>query len=333
VPRIEPIKHSSSIFGDRRSRDRVKANVVSHTSTHSFDTFQEGEQALGEYKGERWWDSKQTWCPIFDSSLRQYDIRKPDGTLWTQTEADALCKAFPLNYPDDWKNPSDRGKRIERADIRTYGDAYFSHPDLKMRSVEGVLDIPDSEWGNVLLAIAAGNPGVKQDDGKSYRSGDEKYFIKNPEKEREREDAKIDNALEAQDLFRALEDGDGDLQRMADILVLFGEDVDVSLGKSQLRKRLFKYFNDSVTTDGGGRVRQDLFREYAKIPPDDLKLRALVKKGIHRGLISQRAGSYYFKDTFVGSSSTEVELYFKARTDQASQALENLKAELKNDLS
>jgi hypothetical protein len=333
LARIEPIKHSSSVFGDKRSRDRVKANVVSHTSTHSLETNQPGDYPIGEYTGERWWDSQQNWRPIYDSKLRQYDIRKADGTLWTQTDADHLCKEYPLNYPDTWKNKSDIGKRIERADIRTYGDAYFSHPELIMFSKEGVLNIPDSDWGEMLLAIASGNPGVKTDDGKDYRSGDDRYYIKNPEKEREREIAKVDNSIEAFELFNALDAGDGDLQRMADILVMFGIDIDPSVGKLTLRKRLFPFVEDKVTTDAGGQTRQDRFRELAKIPPDTIKLQAIVKKGIHRGVIGQRAGSYFYKDTFVGRSTPEVEEYFSAKTDASSQALETLKADLRNDPS
>lgn len=327
---IKPIKGSSSVFGDKRSRDRVKARIVSHTTTHNMDTFEQGEQDLGEYTSERWWDSKQVWRPIYDGTLRQYDIRHPDGSLWSQEDADRLCKEFPLTYPKDWDNPNDRGKRIERADIRTYGDAYFSHPDLIMHAHEGRLDLPDTPWGKALLAIASGNGGVKIDDGKNYRAGDARYYIENPEMDAQRADAQIDDALDAADLFRAMDEGEGDLERMADILVLFGVDITVAAGKTKLRKTLHPYVIDNVTTESG-RTKQALFREYAKLPPDVLKTMAMVKRSIHRGYISSRAGSYMYKDSHVGSSFQEVVAYF--RDIKNSQALDNLKAELKNDPS
>lgn len=320
---IEPIKGSSALFGQKNNRDfnRVEAQVVSWTSTTNQDTLETGDFDLGGYRHERFPDSRQNWRPEYNIGLRQFDIRHPDGKLWTQEDATDCLKRFPLSYPEDWHNQNDAGKPITRCDIGNMDDAYFNHKAWVTIGEEGRVEVGDSPWDDVLLAMYSGNTGVKADDGSPYRPGDIRYRIKNPDMDAKREENKVEGALDAMELYRAMAE---DNVKMADILVMLGSRVTKNDSRVKLQKALLPYVMD-VTTEGGT-PRQELFRKYAKLDPDELKFQALVMRACRVGVINEGAGVYKFREAIVGRSFSEAVLFFKDLKNN--QSLEILKKDL-----
>jgi hypothetical protein len=322
MPRIEPIKGSSALFG-RNNRDfnRVSARILSWTSTVDQDSGERGQFDMGTYPYERFPESHQNWRPIYKIALRQFDVRHPDGTLWTQDDAKKCLADFPLNFPSDWHNPRDAGKPIERINIHDADDPYFNHPDWISIGMEGSVETGETDFDKVKLAMYAGNPGVKADDGSEYRPGDVRFYVKNPDMEIKRLDSQLDAYMDNQELFSAMYE---DEDKLRDMLTLLGFSVEENASIKTLRRQLLPFIND-VTTENGVQ-RSKLFRSFAKLEPKERKLRATIKRANSKGILQQGAGVFKFKDGIVGRNFDEVYAFFSDMKN--SQSLDLLKQEL-----
>lgn len=327
MPAIEPIKGSSALFGQKTNRDfnRVQASIVSWSSTTNQETFDNEDYDLGKYPLDRFPDSKQNWRPEYDTKLRQFDIRKPDGSLWTQADANECLKKYPLSYTEDWVNPADRHKPIERCDIGNMDDAYFSHPAWVTLGEEGRIELGDTDFENVKLAMYAGNAGVRQDDGSQFRPGDVRFQIKNPEMDARREEAKVDNTMDAMDLFKNM---DEDNQRMSDMLTMLGFRVPKNTSRTRLKKDLLPFVTEAGSENGVS--KQDLFRKFAKLPKDELAKQAFIQRAIQEHVIVSGAGVYKYRDQIVGRSFSEVVSWF--HDGKNAQQLGVLKEDLKDQI-
>lgn len=304
---IEPIKGSSSLFGKGNNRDfnRVQARVESWTSTVNQENFQAGQFNLGEYNYDRFPESYQNWRPEYSYAMGQFDIRHPDGTPWNQDDATKCLKEHPLSYPDDYHNQSDAGKPILRADIANPDDAYFNHRSWVRYGQEGRIELGDSKWEDMLFAAYSGSQGVRQDDGSQFRPGDVRSQIKNPEMDAKREERKVDEYFDAQEILEAMKD---DKQRMEDMLTMLGVRITDGLSLSALRKQIIPYLQD-VRTEGGV-PRMQLFLQYGRMDKAELPKQALIRKACYRGLINESAGVYKFLDSIVGRSFAEAVAWF-----------------------
>lgn len=295
------------------------ANVVDHYIEGKDEAGNEVTEKLGTYNKERFPDSRQNFRPEFDGKLGQFDIRKKDGTLWTQEDADKCLKAFPLAYPEGHTKANEP---ITSCDIHNVADAYFISIGLMRYAEEGELAL---SWGitrdELLMQMYAGMEEVAMDDGQEFHPGDTRYLITDPDAQDDKVERKMNVKLDATKLFLGMQD---DRQQMLDILSLFSVFPEEDQSMIAIRLELFKYVDDNTTTEDGATYQQR-FITYGQFDKTELSLRASIAKGMASGDIRSRAGSYWFADESVGKMYAQVVEHFRKHNSD----LDTLKSMLK----
>ncbi len=280
-------------------------NVLAH-QIEGFDA--DGNPAtepLGTYVKERFADSMQNFVVEFDSDLGQFDIRKPNGALWTQEDANECLRKFPLTYEEGHPKANEP---ITSCDITNVADPYFIHKGLRRMATEGELELnPNSVRDQFLRQMYAGMAEVGVDNGEEFHPGDMRYLITNPEADEVKVEKKMNDALDASTLFVSIQD---DRRKIMAILRMFGVDVDKDLSLQTLRPELFKYVNDNSTTDQGATYQQR-FLMYVRMDDVELYMRENIALALNNGIITSRAGTYMFADYAIGRMYSQVVDYFK----------------------
>lgn len=295
------------------------ANILDHRLEGKDEDGNEATESLGTYTSERFDGSRQNFRPEFDSALGQFDIRRPDGTLWDQNDANMCLKAFPLTYEEGHPRANEP---ITTCDIHNVADPYFNHRGLVRFAEQGELAL---NWGikreELLMQMYAGNGEVAMDSGEEYYPGDTRYLITNPEAQEHRVEKKMNEELSAVEEFLKMQDN---RKRMLAILRLFGVDPDEDTSATKLRLELYKYVNDNSTLDEGATYQQR-FLTYAKLSDGELELREVIARGLATGEIRTRAGSYMYLDVNIGRMYSQVVDHFRKHTSD----FDDLKMRLK----
>lgn len=262
-------------------------------------------EALGTYNKERFADSRQNFRPEFDGGIGQFDIRKHDGSLWDQNDANACLKVFPLTYEEGHPKANEP---ILTCDIHNVYDPYFNHRGFVRFMEEGEYSL---NWGiardEILMQIAAGNGEFAMDTGQEYHPGDTRYLITNPDAQDQRVEKKMTDSLSAVQEFVKMQDN---RKRMLGILRLFSVNPPEDMSLIGLRLELYKYVNDNSTTDEGATYQQR-FLTYAKLSDAELEMREIIALGMESGEIKTRAGAYMYLDQNIGRIYSQVVDHFR----------------------
>lgn len=281
------------------------ATILDHQIEGKDDDGNFATESLGTYNKERFSDSRQNFRPEFDGTLGQFDIRRPDGTLWNQDDANKCLKAFPLTYEEGHPKANEP---ILMCDIHNVADPYFNHKGLMRFAEEGELSL---NWGiardEILMQMYAGNGEVAMDDGQEFYPGDTRYLITNPDAQDQRVEKKMTDSLDAMQEFVKIQDN---RKRMVGILRLFGEDPAEDASMTVLRLQLYKYVNDNSTIDEGATYQQR-FLVYVKLSDEELEMREIIAQGMATGEIRSRAGSYMYLDVNIGRMYSQVVEHFR----------------------
>lgn len=262
-------------------------------------------ESLGTYTGERFKDSRQNMRPEYDSDLGQFDIRKPDGSLWTQEDANNCLKQFPLTY--EAGHPREN-EPITTCDIFNVADPYFNHRGFVRFLEEGELALNmETRRDEILQQVFAGNGEVAFDTGDEYYPGDTRYLITNPDAQEHRVEKKMTDTLDAMQEFVKMQDN---RKRMIGILRLFGVDPQEDASLITLRLELYKYVNDDSTLDEGATYQQR-FLTYVKLSDAELELREVIAQALNTGEIRTRSGAYMYLDVNIGRMYSQVVDHFR----------------------
>lgn len=279
----------------------------------------DAKESLGTYNKERFSDSRQNFRPEFDGGIMQFDIRKQDGTLWTQEDANKCLKVFPLTYEE---NHPRANEPITMCDIHNVADPYFNHIGLSRYAEEGELSL---NYGiardEILMQIFAGNGEVAMDNGEDYYPGDTRYLMTDPDAQDTRSENKMTVALTAAEWFIKMQDNK---KRMCSILRLFGVDPDPDMSPMAIRLELFKYVNDNSTLDEGATYQQR-FITYAGLDDKELELREIIALGLNAGEIKTRSGAYTFADQNLGRMYSQLVEHFRKNEGDLDDLKERLK--------
>jgi hypothetical protein len=295
------------------------ANILDHRLEGKDEQGNDATESLGTYNKERFDGSRQNFRPEFDSILGQFDIRHPDGTLWTQDDATRCLKAFPLTYEEGHHKANEP---ILSCDIHNVADPYFNHRGLMRFAEEGELALNlGVKREELLMQMYAGNGDVAVDTGEEYYAGDTRYVISNPEAQEHRIEKKMADELDAIQEFMKMQDN---RKRMLATLRLFGVDPEEDTSLNKLRLELYKYVNDNSTLDEGATYQQR-FLTYAKLSDGELELREVIARGLATGEIRSRAGSYMYLDVNVGRMYSQVVDHFRKNLSDLDDLKERLK--------
>lgn len=276
-------------------------------------------ESLGRYNKERFQDTKQGFRPTFRRKLGQFDIRKPDGTLWTQEDANECLKKLPLNYQEPHRLA---GSPITSCNIKDCDDPYFGHQAFVRIAEEGELEIRlGTDMEKAVADMIAGSPEVMRESVKDAHSGDTRYVLVDPAVQDKRAENELADKMNAFELFMAMKD---DKERMIQIARLFNHTIDPDISVPTLRNLISKYMDNQATTEHGS-TYQARFIEYATMPKDMLELRDFVRRGIEHRVILEKPGIYEFNDQPIGATYGQVIEHFR----KAQNATNELKIRLR----
>lgn len=285
------------------------ANVVDNLVEATDDKGQTISQSLGTWQGERFADSKQNFRPEYDTALGQFDIRKPNGELWDQDDANACLKIFPLSYEEG--DPR-AGQPIEHCNIHAPDDPYFRHRGLSRFATEGELTLNEGiQKESMLLQMYAGNQDVAFDTGEEFIAGDLRSLITNPEVQEEKAEKLMNDNLAAAQAFLTMQD---DRSRMIDMLRMFGVDTPEEASTGTVRAELYKYSLDAGTIEEGASY-QRRFITYSELAKPDLHMRGVISLALGQQTIRSKGGNYFFADLNLGKLYSEVVEFFKRNED------------------
>lgn len=295
-----------AVKGSRRF-DNIKDLAQNNTNIAELKSYQivaqiNGEtmsENLGQYLKQRFPGSKQRILPTYDSQEGKFMLKKPDGTLWTQADLDAVVKKVNVRYPD-WKSMGAKaGERITASDIHDSGDAFLSSKDIAVRLEEGEGALnPDTPLGELKLAILRGHRSFMDEGISMIRSEEVEYMIRHPEVSEKRETLSRESEELAFEYYNGMKT---DPARMTDILRMFGVDVSESSSTESKRNLIYKKIKDNAGGENGYTYQQ-LFNKYAALPPDELKFKALLRLAIARSIIINKGGIYMYQETPLAST-------------------------------
>ncbi len=282
--------------------DQEKDFFAEHTEGSTTRT-----KDLGEYDGSFFLDSNQTIRPEYRIHRQKFVIIDKDGVEYDQARVDALLKTVKLRFG---KNHPLAGQVITECDIADPDDAFLSHSHWEKRMYEGGMSVSEADkMLGPITDIVRGNEDVMSgglaDDAVS---GDKRFRMVDESKESDAQEAKVQNSMDAYELFRAMKE---DKVRMRSVLTLLGEGEDQDLSIGVMQQTLMQYVSDTGRTGIGMVTRQELFIKFGNMTPLDLKIRMLIRRGIQRGVIDDRGGIYEFRGLALGVSSDDVFSFFE----------------------
>lgn len=296
-----------AVKGSRRF-DNIRDLAQNNVNVAEMKSYQQvaqinGEQMvenLGQYLKQRFPGSKQLFLPTYDSAEGKFILKKQDGSLWTQTDLNAVVKDIIVRYPAKWVSMGAKaGERITHSDIHDSADAFLSSKDVAVRLEEGEGALnPDTPLGQLKLAILRGHRSFMDEGVSMVRSEEVEYIIRHPEVSEKRETLNRESEELAFEYYNGMKT---DPDRMTDILRMFGVDVSESSSTESKRNLIYKKIKDDSGGENGYTYQQ-LFNKYAALPPDELKLKALLRLAISRSIIINKGGIYMYQETPLAST-------------------------------
>lgn len=234
------------------------------------------------------------------------------GHLKNSDELDSLVKSCRLI--NDLNNHPDKGKMIVHCDINDSNDPFFKNKALKVRLAEGSAKLDTSLAINKILydgMLANKRFQLASNDNSTPRSGSAKYLILSEELTSVSKKSKMDNEIEAIDLFRSLSDQKKkDIAFITEIIRVNTDSVDL------FDNLLYEYVKDSKTKATENKTRQEYFIHLCKLPPEDLAQLSIVSKGLKKGVIKRYSDRYEAFGIVIGSSK-ETSIKFLLNPDNA----------------
>lgn len=281
---------------------------------------------IGAYKDERWLNTFQTkGVPEFSlMKYKQFELRKEDGELWTQKDAEAACKELKLRHE---KGPH-KGEIIIDTNIRDQADPFFNHSWWRTRKAfEGEMMLSSTEIGlGPIVDAIRGSESVSTARKGEATSGKIREILTSPAADAQFAAGQVDEEMDVYDLFKS--------QSPAKRRMVFRAlgNFDEGVEDDAIKKDLFsRYVKDDATYEEG-LTRQQLFKAVSSLPPQELLIRDLTITGIKKGVIRQRSGVFEFAGGAVGTNITSVFEFFGLGNN--SQQLRNLHMAVKGtDLS
>lgn len=289
---------------------------------------QETDRASGEYKSERFPNSRQMFRPLWSSSRRMWLLKgfeKVGEDAKKQEELNKLVTACKLKYPD---NHPKAKHYIETADIYDSADPFFNHALLRVITYEGQASLDKSRpVDKVILAGLEANNQFQQGGEKinPVLSQRVKYVItdKNIDTEIKKEARTL--TMEATKLFAGL--NDNKKMKIALALGLISND---KVDRGIIDEVLWDAAQDGKSLMGGTRLtKQKAFIQMCQADSEELNIRHKIQKAKSTGRLKKhKAQGWLLFGQPVATTDGKLYEYFSDPANQEimlrlEQALEN----------
>lgn len=274
---------------------------------------QDVDRSVGEYKSERFPNSRQMFRPMWSASKRKWLLRGfEDMNQEKQKELDALVVKCKLKYGD--KDPRARNY-IKEADIYDANDPFFTHPSLKIITYEGQATLDKSRPLDQILLLGLQANVTFQKGGDKVNpvlSQRVKYVITDKNVDSKIKQDKRKKILTATKLYDALTDAKKTKVAMA-MGLISNDNVD----RSVIDEILWEACQDDTKVVDNNMTRQDLFIKMCKTNAAELNTRNMIQKAKATGKLrrNKTQGWLLFGES-IGRTDNQVYEYFNNPDNQ-----------------
>jgi len=287
----------------------------------------EEDRATGEYKSERFPNSRQMFRPNWSASRRMWMLKGYETMdEKKQAELDKLVVACKLKYPD--KHP--RAKEyITSADVYDSADPFFSHPLLRVITYEGQASLDKSRPIDKIILAGMNADHHFQHGGEKINpvlSQRVKYVItdKNIDTQIKKEARTL--SVEATKLYAALNDA-----KKMKIALALGLISNESVERGIIDEVLWDASQDNKTMMGGTKLtKQKAFIEMCQADTEELNIRHKIQKAKATGKLKKhKTQGYLLFGTPVATTDGKLYEYFNDPANQ--EVMIRLEKALEND--
>lgn len=248
-----------------------------------------------DYDDEFWAGTSQAIAPDYWHSLRRFRIIDPeDPSMQRELEQNStalnkLITECEFRYPNNYPDPSLRGRKIESANIFDDKDAFFRHEDLVLRLDSGDGGLDDTNPLNKLfLLILLGKEefalGGKTQNGPM--NSKVRWIVVDANLDRKFKKALRDQDKKARKALADITDNDSNTAKMCLTLGLITEIG--TLDKIDLEDLLYEYATDQKTIiPGTTETQQDKFLKTYELGTEILDASYAFSQGFQYGVIKK----------------------------------------------
>lgn len=260
-------------------------------------------KSTGEFKGQRFPNSRQLIKPTWSFSKRRWMLAGCEKNSKKLNEIVAACK---LKYE---KGDARYPNYIEEADIFDFDDPFFTHSKMKMIAREGefVLDKTTPKDKILIMAIQANHQfAVKGEDDNGMVSSRVKYVITDKNIDTETKKASRNKEAEAVQLYSSLDKKKKNQIAMAMGLILReADDIET------VDELLWDAAHNTTGRAPNGLNMQDYFIAMCQAETDEIKVRYLIQKARAEGHLKKTKDGWMLFGQAVGMTDIQVYQYFK----------------------
>lgn len=293
---IKPKKGSKKFFTNAKKFNKVKG-----------PDGREMDAEQGEYRGERFPNSRQMVRPKWSASKRRWLLH---GFDQNGEELNKLVEGSKLKFE---KGHPRVGEYITTADIWDYNDPFFGHKLLRITQREGEITLDkDRPLDQIILAGAKADPlYAEAGKGNSMLSSRVKYIITDSETALKMRKKEYGRKREAYKLLDAM-----DFKKKSKVayimsLVTSMEDLDPDLVDDALLRTI-----DDETGKIGKLSKLDYFIKISKETAENVAMKIMVINAKRKGILRKRKNGFELFGSFVGRTQEDVEEYLFASENQ-----------------
>jgi len=300
ITTIRPAKNTRKFYSTAKQFQKVTGKDAQGKPTSTV-------QEAGEYKGQRFPNSRQMIRPLWSTGKRKYILQGHDKNSKELNKIVAGCK---LRYPK--KHPK-AGEYITEADILDFSDPFFTHTKLYMILKEGDESLDDERpFDQIMLAAMSGDRRFSNSDEKNpYLAGKVKFKITNSKREKAAKNDKRKKEFELMSLFKALS-RKKKLRIATALRINIGRDVEEDTLDDLIwgaAKDSNKSFDDKVT-------RQDMFIKLCKMNTEDLNIMYLIGRAVKKNTVRKSKEGFMLFGQNIGRTTKKIEAYLKDPANQ-----------------
>lgn len=274
---------------------------------------QEFDRSAGEYKAERFPNSRQMFRPMWSRSKNRWLLKSFDTmTDEKQKELDKLVTGCKFKFPDD--DPRAR-QYITSADVFDRRDPFFNHVDLRVITYEGQITLDKERPLDKLMLMALQMHTLFQKGGENINPMLEqrvRYVITDKNVDTKIKKDRRNQAMLASQLYGKLSDAKKVKVAMG-LGIISNEKTDSGI----IDEVLWDYATDNKSRVSGNTTKQKLFIKMCEATTEELNTRHLIQKAKASGNLrrNKTQGWILFGES-IGRNEDQLYAYFNDPENQ-----------------
>lgn len=283
---------------------------------------QDTDRSAGEYKSERFPNSRQMFRPMWSNSKRRWLIKNFDSNSEDLNKLVTSCK---LKYE---KNSHKPNQYIMEADLYDANDPFFNHKSLKVITYEGQITLDKNRPIDKIILLSLQANHQFQEGGESINpllSSRVRYVITDKNLDTSIKKKTRQTSLDALKLYDKLSD-----DKKVKIAMAMGLISNESVDRVLIDEVLWEACQDNVTKASNKESKQDIFIKMCNSDSTELNMKHLIQKAKASGKLKKnKTQGYLLFGQPIGTTESKIFEYFSNPENQ--EMLIRLEQSLEND--